>query len=162
MSDETIIPQLNSLSVFKSNEERIDITITIVSKLVQSFEFDMYPGEDIEKIFGIKMNSDNDDDRNVLKKYPIGNLLFTVWQLLWKCYIEFESGSKGVNLFKITIKKALLAGELPSWFRQNVEKYGELWNKKHGVNAYLKELQRREYQGINWDDEIHKLLKLES
>ena len=105
---------------------------------------DHYPAEEIESIFGIKMETRAVDYSRPL---PTGVLVFNAWMGLYKSFCElrlmdFDEEAQGGHRaleqavkrtrqeFSEEIVQAMLAGDLPGWFQTQVGALPQrqLWN----------------------------------
>lgn len=154
---------------------RAQKALELAESLVKAFRQDYYPPKEDELVVGIKKQSLPDNTLYIGVDTPVGILMYSAWVYLFKGYVEFDPDShadegdedyaqeiqKRINLFKKEIAQALLAGELPQWFKASSEKYRDLFLNRLGQrDVYTEELRLRDYKGIKWDTVKHAGLRI--
>lgn len=93
--------------------------------------------------------------------------MYNVWKFVYTAFAEFEcvhgdkvSFEEMKKSFKCEFANAMLAGKLPSWLKEKIEKYHDRWGRKFGNNAYVEELRYRDYKGITWNYGVHQNVKI--
>lgn len=160
------------------HSERAAFAIHLAEQVDVMLTQDMYPPEDMEVIYGIEMGSDASNSViGVGIDFPVGKLMYNVWMFLYKMYFEFETEYYDENdqqaglIARENTKKqftksmgcAFLSGDLPGWFQRSVEMYRIKAKESKRLclcDSYVEELNRREFKGIKWDNEVLSNIKV--
>ena len=161
------------------HSERAKGAITIAERLIQFFDADLYPPANEELLYGIQMiEGSRRPEKYVGIDCTVGTLMYSAWKFLYRAYLDFhhlpydedsdddrESFTRAMQhakaLFVNHVAQAILAGELPSWFKSSIRKYREKNLEENlKLDAYVEELLRREMKGIKWNNKVLEALKL--
>ena len=154
-----------------------------VEEFVGALEQDLYPAENVEKVFGVRMESGPPRDWDSEEPEPIGTMMYNAWTALYKGYSELKMQTYGFGAaeeagdralmeaigkrvrreFGAEVEEALLAGSLPTWFQAQVheqltsEEFQDMGQRLLGLgstNRYLQLMELGGFGSVEYDTEM--------
>lgn len=148
----------------KEDQNYEQIILSMVSTFLKSLSQDLYPPEEIESFFGIRMSPSTEGP---VEQMEVGSLVYPCWQFVFLSFMSVElrdildtDVEKSVYIenrklaeykLALEISHAISHDILPGYFKQACDRFDD------GNDVYLKELRKRGFSQISWNSNLSKL-----